>query len=143
LRFMNRDFELVKEYILLKGEIVMAEQTLYEKAGGGESIEKVVDYFYEELVLKDPTVNQFFEHTDMIKQKRHQSKFISYALGGPNQYSGNSMAKAHEGMNLQPEHFNAIAKHLHDALAHFGVSERDIDEALTRVAALRDDILYK
>lgn len=53
------------------------------------------------------------------------------------------MAKAHEGMNLRPEHFDAIAKHLHDALAHFGVSERDIDEALTRVAYLRDDILYK
>ncbi|MBT2689452.1 group 1 truncated hemoglobin [Bacillus sp. ISL-47] len=121
----------------------MSEQTLYEKVGGAEAIEKVVDYFYEELVLKDPTVNQFFENTDMVKQKSHQSKFISYALGGPNQYSGNSMAKAHEGMNLQPEHFNAIAKHLHDALAHFGVSERDIDEALTRVAALRDDILYK
>ncbi|URM33701.1 group 1 truncated hemoglobin [Cytobacillus firmus] len=121
----------------------MAEQTLYEKVGGVESIEKVVDYFYEELVLKDPAVNQFFEHTDMVKQKSHQAKFISYALGGPNQYSGNSMAKAHEGMNLQPEHFDAIARHLHDALAHFGVSERDIDEALTRVATLRDDIIYK
>ncbi|KAF0824260.1 Cyanoglobin [Cytobacillus firmus] len=140
---MDRNFQLAKNNILLKGEINIAEQTLYEKAGGGESIEKVVDYFYEELVLKDPTVNQFFEHTDMVKQKRHQSKFISYALGGPNQYSGNSMAKAHQGMNLQPEHFDVIARHLHDALAHFGVSERDIDEALTRVAALRDDILYK
>ncbi|CAM3461904.1 hypothetical protein GCM10009865_14270 [Aeromicrobium ponti] len=32
----------------------MSEQTLYEKVGGGEAIEKVVDYFYEELVLKDP-----------------------------------------------------------------------------------------
>lgn len=79
----------------------------------------------------------------MEKQRLHQTKFISFALGGPNQYSGNSMAKAHEGMNLQPEHFNAIAKHLHDALAHFGVSEADIDTALTKVASLRDDILYK
>lgn len=140
---MNRNFHFVKEYNLLKGVANLSEQTLYEKVGGAEAIEKVVDYFYEELVLKDPAVNQFFEHTDMKKQKLHQAKFISYALGGPNQYSGNSMAKAHEGMNLQPEHFNAIAKHLHDALAHFGVSEREIDEALTRVAALRDDILYK
>ncbi|MDQ0246457.1 hemoglobin [Bacillus fengqiuensis] len=119
------------------------EQTLYEKVGGEEAIAKVVDYFYSELVLKDETVNQFFKNTDMDKQRRHQTKFISFALGGPNQYSGQSMAKAHEGMNLQPEHFNAIAKHLHDALAHFGVSEADIDTALTKVASLRDDILYK
>jgi hemoglobin len=119
------------------------EQSLYEKVGGAEAIEKVVDYFYHELVLKDETVKQFFEETDMDKQIRHQAKFISFALGGPNQYSGKSMAKAHEGMNLQPEHFNAIVKHLHDALAHFGVSESDIDTALSKVATLRDDILNK
>lgn len=119
------------------------EKSLYEKLGGEEAIEKVVDYFYSELVLKDETVNQFFKGTDMEKQRRHQTKFISFALGGPNQYSGKSMAKAHEGMNLQPEHFDAIAKHLHDALAHFGVSETDIQQALTKVASLRDDVLHK
>jgi hemoglobin len=119
------------------------EQTLYEKVGGEEAIEKVVDYFYHELVLKDETVNQFFKETDMEKQIRHQAKFISFALGGPNQYSGKSMAKAHDGMNLQPEHFNAIVKHLHDALAHFGVNEPDIDTALTKVASLKDDIIYQ
>lgn len=119
------------------------EQTLYEKVGGEEAIAKVVDYFYSELVLKDDTVNHFFEHTDMEKQRRHQTKFISFALGGPNQYSGKSMAKAHEGMNIQPAQFDAIAKHLHDALAHFGVSEADIDTALSKVASLREDIIYK
>jgi len=121
----------------------MMEDNLYEKLGGEDAISKVVDYFYNELVLKDEKVNSFFEHTDMEKQRRHQSKFISFALGGPNQYSGQSMAKAHEGMNLQPDHFNAIANHLHDALAHYGVSEADIDKALTKVASLKDDILFK
>lgn len=119
------------------------EQSLYEKVGGQEAIDKVVDYFYNELVLKDDTVNHFFEDTDMDKQISHQAKFISFALGGPNQYSGQSMAKAHEGMNLQEEHFNAIVKHLHDALAHYGVSESDIDQALSKVATLKDDILHQ
>lgn len=119
------------------------EQTLYEKLGGEDTIAKVVDYFYSELVLKDESVNHFFKNTDMEKQRRHQTKFISFALGGPNQYSGQSMAKAHEGMNIQPEHFNAIAKHLHDALAHFGVEESDIETALNKVASLKDDIIYK
>jgi hemoglobin len=119
------------------------EQSLYEKIGGEEAIGKVVDYFYSELVLQDESVRHFFEETDMEKQRIHQTKFISFALGGPNQYSGQSMAKAHQGMNLQPEHFNAIANHLHDALAHFGVEESDIDQALSKVATLKDDILYQ
>jgi len=119
-----------------------AATTIYEKVGGEPAISKVVDYFYE-LILADDTVNHFFRNTDMEKQRRHQTKFISFALGGPNQYSGLSMAKAHQGMNLQPVHFDAIAKHLHDALAHFGVSEADIDQVIAHVATLKDDILYK
>lgn len=117
-------------------------KTLYEKIGGEAAISKVVDYFYE-LVLADDTVNGFFKNTDMEKQRRHQTKFIGFALGGPNQYTGLSMAKAHEGMNLQPVHFNAIVKHLHDALAHFGVGEPEIEQALSHVAEVKDDILYK
>ncbi len=117
-------------------------ESLYDQLGGEAAISKVVDYFYE-LVLKDDSVNSYFKETDMEKQRSHQTKFISFALGGPNQYSGKSMAKAHEGMNLQEVHFQAIVKHLHEALAHFGVSERDIDTALTKVASLKDDILQK
>jgi hemoglobin len=116
--------------------------TLYEKIGGEAAIRKVVDYFYD-LVLADPTVNHFFKNTDMEKQRLHQTKFISFALGGPNQYTGKSMSKAHEGMNLQPKHFDAIVKHLSDALAHFGVSQADIDQVSAHVETLRDDVLYK
>lgn len=116
--------------------------TLYEKLGGEDTIAKVVDYFYD-LVLADDTVNHFFENTDMEKQRRHQTKFISFALGGPNQYPGGAMAKVHEGMDLQPSHFNAIVRHLRAALVHFGVGEEDIAKALDKVESLREDILYK
>lgn len=116
--------------------------TLYEKFGGEETIAKVVDYFYD-LVLADPEVNRFFENTDMEKQRRHQTKFISFALGGPNQYSGGTMAKVHAGMNLQPAHFDAIVRHLRAALEHFGVEEGDVNQALEKVETLREDILYK
>ncbi len=118
-------------------------ENLYEKFGGEETIAKVVDYLYNELVLKDESINQFYLQTDMEKQIVHQTKFISIALGGPEQYSGKSMSKAHASMNLQPDHFNAIAKHLHDALAHFGVNNADIDQVLTTVSSLQAEILYK
>jgi rod shape-determining protein MreB len=129
------------KYQASKGTMEKAT-TLYEKIGGEVAIGKVVDYFYE-LVLADDSVNQFFLNSDMEKQRNHQSKFIGFALGGPNQYSGLSMVKTHEGMNLQPAHFDAIARHLHDALAHFNVNELDINQVINHVATLKDDILYK
>ncbi|MFB2919637.1 MULTISPECIES: group I truncated hemoglobin [Aerosakkonema] len=117
------------------------ENSLYEKVGGQAAIEQIVDDFYNH-VLADDTVNKFFVNTDMKKQRRHQTAFISYALGGP-QYTGRSMEKAHAGLNLQPEHFNAIAKHLGEAMTAYGVSQDDINTALARVASLKDAVLYK
>lgn len=116
--------------------------TLYEKLGGQPAIEQVVDDFYQRI-LADDTINHFFAHTDMEKQRRHQTAFISYALGGLNQYTGRSMEKAHTGLNLQPEHFDAIAKHLGEALAVHDVSQEDINRVLERVSTLKEAVLYK
>lgn len=117
-------------------------QSLFAKLGGEKTIEAIVDEFYRRI-LADPTVNHFFKHTDMVKQRRHQAAFISYALGSGRQYTGKSMAKAHEGMNLQPVHYDAVVGHLKDTLKQFQVSDEDIREVEKTIGALRDDILYK
>jgi hemoglobin len=109
--------------------------TLYEKMGGESPIKEMVDDFYRD-VLTDEIVSHFFDHTDMEKQRHHQTAFISYALGGPSQYSGRSMEKAHEGLNLQPKHFDAIVKHLTDAIIAQGASQEDLDEALGKRSRL-------
>ncbi len=116
--------------------------TLYDKLGGESAIETAVDRFYDK-VLADETVNHFFTNTDMTKQRQHQTKFLSYALGGPHQYSGLSMEKAHENMNIQPEHFNAIANHLKATLEELNVSDDDIEQVMEKVATLAPNIMYK
>lgn len=116
--------------------------TLYEKLGGQPVVAQIVDDFYQR-VLADDTVNHFFANTDMKKQRRHQTAFISHALGGPNQYSGRSMEKAHSGLNLQPEHFEAIAKHLGESLDEYGLTHEEIQSVLERVSALKEAVLYK
>jgi len=94
-------------------------------------------------VLADETVNGFFANTDMEKQRRHQAAFIGYAIGSGKQYTGKSMTKVHEGMNLQPHHYDAIVNHLSSTLKEFGVADDDIRKVADKVNALRDDILYK
>lgn len=53
------------------------------------------------------------------------------------------MEKAHEGMNLQPAHYDAIVKHLSETLREFKVEEADIREIIAKIDTLRDSILYK
>lgn len=115
--------------------------SLYEKLGGKAGISPIVDRFYGK-VLADPTVNHFFAHTDMAAQRRHQTAFLAFALGGP-AYSGRSMEKAHAGLNLQPKHFDAILHHLSTTLAEVGIGPADVQGVTARLETLRESVLYK
>ena len=118
----------------------MTELSLYERLGGKDGVEKVVDRFYD-LVLADESVRDFFADTDMKRQRLHQTLFITFAVGGPNEYGGASMQKAHEGMGIRDEHFDAIVSHLVSSLTYFGVGDADIQAIGEKLAPLRQEIV--
>ncbi len=120
--------------------MAQATQTLYEKLGGKPAVEAVVGEFYKR-VLSDSSLKSFFDSTDMGRQKQHQVNFISMALGGPNQYSGRSMRKAHETLKLTENHFNSVAGHLVETLKWAKVEEADINAVVETISPLKDDIV--
>jgi hemoglobin len=88
----------------------------YERLGGSENIDAVVADLYQRI-LSDPTLKPIFANNDTDHLRRHQVKFIIYALGGPNQYSGRSMRRAHEGLGISEGQFGAVAGHLSVSLS--------------------------
>lgn len=118
----------------------MTEQTLYERLGGEESIEAVVDRFYGH-VMADDLVNGYFEDVDMQRQIAHQTQFISSVTGGPVEYTGEDMREAHEGMGINEAEFDAIAKHLNTALKEFDVPEDERESVLEEIASYQDAIV--
>ncbi|MDF5712074.1 MAG: group 1 truncated hemoglobin [Nostoc sp. S4] len=116
--------------------------TLYDKLGGKPTVEKIVDDLHKRI-LADNTLNHFFANTDMAKQRAHQIAFFSLIFEGPKEYTGRPMDKTHTGMNLQQQHFDAIAKHLSEAMAVSGASAEDTNAALERVSSFKPAILNK
>ena len=100
------------------------KKPLFDRIGGEKAVNAVVDAFYVK-VLADEKVNYMFNKTDMKRQANHQKAFITVALGGPNNYRGRGMRKAHETVNKgvfpTEVHFNAIAGHLAATLKEAGV----------------------
>ncbi len=120
--------------------VAARESSLYHKLGGWKSIDAAVDAFYVK-VLADKRVNHFFQDVSMPKQHRKQKEFLSAALGGPIPWAGKDMRKAHEGMGLTEEHFNAIAENLIATLKDLNVSQELIDQVIAVVATTKDDVL--
>ncbi|MBL9134137.1 MAG: hypothetical protein JNG86_23185 [Verrucomicrobiaceae bacterium] len=116
------------------------EESLYQKLGGKAAIDAVVDAFYVK-VLADKRVNDFFADVSMDKQRRKQKEFLSFAFGGPLPWTGKDMRKAHEGMGLTEEHFNAIAENLVSTLKDFKVKQELIDQVVAIALSTKDDVL--
>jgi hemoglobin len=118
------------------------EKSLYEQLGGSGNIEAVVKHFYERI-LSDNELRAFFDDVDMDKLRRHQAHFVSFALGGPNQYSGRSMQAAHEGLEITEDQFFSVAGHLIDTLVSFNVPAETTDQVIEQIAKLKGDIVER
>lgn len=116
------------------------EDSLYQKLGGKAAIDAVVDAFYVK-VLADKRVKDFFADVSMDKQRRKQKEFLSAAFGGPLPWTGKDMRKAHAGMGLTEEHFNAIAENLVNTLKDFKVKQELIDQVVAIALTTKDDVL--
>jgi hemoglobin len=116
--------------------------SLYDDLGGEPAVDAAVDLFYDK-VLADSRINQFFEHTDMVRQKRMQKQFLTLAFGGPNHYSGAGMRKAHQSLSLEDEHFDAVMENLGATLVELGVPQDKVQEAAAVAESVRADVLNK
>jgi hemoglobin len=113
--------------------------SIYDRIGGHEAIEVVVEDFYCR-VLDDDQLSPFFSGTNMNRLKGKQAEFLAAALGGPEPYTGVSMKQAHKGRGITMHHFNLVAGHLSDSLSAAGVPAETIAEILAVVAPLAGDI---
>lgn len=123
----------------------MSEQSsLYERIGGASAVDAAVDKFYEK-VLADDRIKDFFVAVDMDRQRGKQKNFLTYAFGGPVNYSGKSMRAAHAKLvseqGLNHDHFVAVAENLQATLEDLGVPEDLIGEVMAIAGSTHDDVL--
>lgn len=121
------------------------EQSVYERIGGENAVKATVVKLYEKILL-DELLSPFFENIDISKLRVSQTAFIKMALGGPHNYSGEGLRKAHEGLvtqGLSDEHFNAVAGHLSESMRELNVPDELIKETLATVETTRSDVLCK
>lgn len=118
--------------------------TLYDKIGGEAAVNAAVDLFYDK-VLADERIKHFFEGVDTEKLNRMQRGFLTFAFGGPNNYSGKGMAAAHrklvEEKGLDDSHFDAVVEDLGATLVELGVPNELIAEAAGIAESVRDAVL--
>jgi hemoglobin len=113
--------------------------SLYEKIGGHDALEVVVEDFYCR-VLDDDHLAGFYAGSNMKCVKARQVEFLSAVLGGPGPYSGTPIRQVHEGRGITVHHFAMVAAHLADSLCAAGLHPDTITEILQAIAPLAGEV---
>jgi len=119
--------------------------SVYEEIGGEAAMAAAVDVFYRK-VLQDDRIKHFFEGVDMDKQAAKQKAFLTMALGGPHNYTGEDMRKGHAHLvakGLNDSHFDAVMEHLGATLTELKVPAHLIAQAAAIAESTRNDVLGK
>jgi len=114
--------------------------TLFEKYGGFSSVSRIVMTFYDK-VLDSERIGDFFDNVDMPRLIDHQTKFVSFLLGGPASYSEDRLRRAHASLHLTNEDFDEVARLLRETLDEHGFDTEDVRAVMTEIEMRRTTIL--
>lgn len=117
-----------------------SKDTLYERLGGQDAIDAIVEEFYNR-VLADEELKPYFEGVDTEELRSHQKDFLSYVTGGDDDYAGLSMYDAHAHLDITDEAFDRVADHLDASLRACNVAETNRTELVAEVASLKGEIV--
>ena len=121
------------------------EKSLYQRLGGYDALDAVVDDFVGRLVA-DKQFEKFFVGQSIDSKKRIRQHVLDQfcaATGGPCIYTGRDMKTSHMGLGITEDDWNAAAKHLVASLDKFKVPEKEKGEVLAFVTTLKKDIVEK
>ncbi|TWU55160.1 group I truncated hemoglobin [Rubripirellula reticaptiva] len=114
-------------------------EILFQRMGGATGVAEIVETMYSH-VLADQELAPFFEGVSMERLRSMQYHFLASALDGPANYTGAELNAIHHGRGITAVHFAKFCGHFATAMESHGVSKRDVDDALGRLATFRDKV---
>src|SRR5271168_1269869 len=120
--------------------------SLYDRLGGIYSIATVVDDFINRIMI-DPKLNS----NPLVDEAHHRmspagfkylvTEMVCWATGGPQKYTGKSMAESHADLKITAQEWEAFLDDFQQTLAKFSVPAEEQAELKAIVNSTRADIV--
>jgi hemoglobin len=120
--------------------------SLYDRLGGVYNIATVVDDFINRIMM-DPRLNS----NPLVDQAHHRvppagfkylvTEMVCWATGGPQKYTGKSMAESHKDLKITSKEWEAFLDDFQQTLEKFKVPGEEQAELKVIVNSTRADIV--
>ena len=124
------------------------EPSLYDRLGGVYSIATVVDDFIDRIMTDprlnaNPHVNEAHHRVPPAGFKYLVTEMVCGAAGGPQKYTGRTMADSHANLKITAQEWDAFVDDLQQTLDHFLVPAAEQAELKAIVDSTRSDIVVE
>jgi hemoglobin len=121
---------------------------LYDRLGGVYSIATVVDDFIDRIMVDprlnaNPLVNEAHQRVPPAGFKYLVTEMVCWATGGPQKYTGKSMADSHAHLKITGKEWEAFLDDLQQTLDKFSVPAEEQAELKAIVNSTRSDIVVE
>ena len=121
-------------------------RSLYERLGGAYSIAVVVDDFIDRIMgdshlNANPRVDEAHHRVSPQGFKYYVTEQVCWAAGGPQTYSGRSMADLHRDLLISNSEWDAFMDDFDQTLTKFDVPERERGELVAIIESTKSDIV--
>lgn len=117
-----------------------ADDSLYQALGAKPGLVKLMDDFMLRL-LADARMNPFFKDVNLSQLKSRLVEQFCQVAGGPCQYDGPNMKKAHEGVDIDRAAFNGLVEVLQQSMDAQGIAFGTQNRLLARLAPMHRDVI--
>ena len=120
--------------------------SLYDRLGGVYSIATVVDDFIDRIMVDprlnaNPQVDEAHHRVPPAGFKYLVTEMVCWATGGPQKYTGKSMADSHSHLKITPQEWEAFLDDFQQTLDKFKVPAQEQIELKAIVNSTRSDIV--
>ena len=120
--------------------------SLYDRLGGAYSIAVVVDDFIDRIMGDSrlnakPRVNEAHHRVSPQGFKYYVTEQVCWAAGGPQTYSGRSMADLHRDLLISNAEWDAFMDDFDQTLTKFDVPECERGELVAIIESTKNDIV--
>lgn len=100
-------------------------QSIYDRYGGFPVIRKIVSEFYD-VALDSPVLGHHFEDVNVKRLIDHQTRFISFLLGGPvTSYTDEHLERVHARLGITLDEFEEMIALLIETVEDNGITSDD------------------
>lgn len=119
-----------------------SDDNLYQKLGGQTGVEAIVDGFITEISF-DQEIYPFFKDSDIGRLREKLIEQFCMLANGPCEYTGDTMADVHAGMNITSGQFNRTVELLQASMDKNDIPFTVQNRLVKLLAPMRPEIYHR